>query len=79
MEEGVPKRVKKAMDIVRIRGNEAAHEARFSLSDDREEALFLFKLVNIIVREVFKRPAEIDEAFEKLPERKKNSVKDRDS
>ncbi len=77
--EGLPSRVQKALDIVRVTGNDAVHPGQIDLRDKPEIALQLFKLVNIIAEKLITEPKEIDDIFEALPESKKDQIKQRDS
>jgi hypothetical protein len=48
VKKGLSPLVQKALDAVRVIGNEAVHPGTLDLKDDRDTAIKLFKLVNII-------------------------------
>lgn len=75
---GLPLRIQKALDIVRVIGNNAVHPGELDLRDDRETALALFGLVNFIIEEMIIRPREIDEIYNKLPPGALNQITQRD-
>lgn len=78
VQKGLPERVQKAMDVVRVIGNESVHPGQIDLRDDPETAGKLFVLVNIITEKMIAEPEEIDELFEGLPETKKAGIAQRD-
>jgi len=79
--KGLPKRVIRSLDIVRIVGNEGgAHEGQIDLTgeDNKEIVDKLFWLVNFIIEKTITEPMEVDREFSSLPENKKQGVEDRD-
>jgi hypothetical protein len=70
--------IQKALDVVRVIGNEAVHPGLMNIKDDRETAAVLFELVNIIVEDLLYRPKQIDELYAKLPSAKTEAIADRD-
>ncbi len=80
VEKGLPEKIVKAFDIVRIVGNSAVHPAELKIDDDIDTVSKLFKLVNIIADKMISEPKEIDELFEKkVPESKKKGIEERDN
>lgn len=77
--KGLPERIQKALDIVRVVGNNAVHPGVMSEEDTKEYAQKMFKLLNIIVDDRILQPKEIDDLFDGLPEGVKNSIARRDS
>ena len=77
--KGLPERIKKALDIVRVVGNNAVHPGVMSEEDTKEYAQKMFKLLNIIVDDRIVQPREIDDLFEGLPEGPKKAIDKRDS
>lgn len=75
----LPSKIQKSLDSVRILGNESVHPGTINLDDEREAALLLFKLINIIVEYTITQPKEIDKLYEMIPETKKNSIKKRNN
>ncbi len=71
--------VQKALDSVRVIGNEAVHPGTMDLSDDIATATSLFKLLNLIVEKSISEPKMVDEIFAGLPEAKLKGIEVRDS
>jgi hypothetical protein len=78
VKNGLPSRIQKALDTVRVVGNEAVHPGVFDLNDNKEIAFALFKLVNIIAEKMISEDKEIDKLYEILPEEKREQIKKRD-
>ncbi|MDN8592038.1 DUF4145 domain-containing protein [Paenibacillus sp. 11B] len=57
---GLPVRVEKALDIIRVVGNNAVHPGRLDLKDDQQTALTLFELINIIIENQITLPRTLD-------------------
>lgn len=76
---GLPARVQKALDTVRVVGNEALHPGTMDLRDDRGTALQLFKLVNVIADAMISQPKHIDAIYAALPEAKLQGIASRDA
>lgn len=80
VEQGrIDKRVQKALDSVRVTGNDYVHAGEIYSPDDRETALRLFDLVNVIVELTISRERLIEEAYSEIPENKKKGIEQRDS
>lgn len=77
--KGLPKRIQKALDIVRVVGNNAVHPGVMSEEDTKEYAQKMFKLLNIIVDDRIVQPKEIDYLFDGLPEAPRKAIAKRDS
>lgn len=78
--KGLPERVIKSLDTVRIVGNEGgAHEGQIDLTgeDNKEIVDKLFWLINFIVQKTITEPKEVDDTFNALPEDKKQGVTSR--
>ena len=78
VEQGLDVRVQKALDIVRITGNDKIHPGQISEDDTIEIAKSMFELVNFIVDRLIIQPSLIDEMFSKIPENKKEQIENRD-
>ena len=71
-EQGViDDRIRKAFDTVRVSGNDYTHAGRIYADDNREKALKLFELTNIIVRTTIAEDKLIDSLYDDLPDTKK--------
>jgi hypothetical protein len=78
VKKGLAPLVQKALDSVRVIGNEAVHPGKLDLKDDRDTATRLFKLVNIIAEQMISNPKHVDELYAKLPEAKREAIEKRD-
>lgn len=79
VEKGLPVKIQKALDTVRVIGNNAVHAGEISLNEVPETVQSLFKLVNLIADAMITQPKHVDEVFnESLPESVKQSIVKRD-
>lgn len=78
VKKGLSPVVQKALDSVRVIGNEAVHPGALDLKDDVDTASRLFDLVNIISEQMISNPKHIDELYAKLPEAKRKAIEKRD-
>jgi hypothetical protein len=74
----IPQRVQQALDIVRVVGNNAVHPGQIDLRDDRDTALRLFQLVNLIAERTITQPKEVEELYGGLPEPARKQIERRD-
>jgi Domain of unknown function (DUF4145) len=78
--KGLPPKVQKALDLVRVVGNNAVHPGQIDLSDSPEVANKLFGLVNIIADVMISQPKQVDELYNSVvPESQKEAIAKRDS
>ena len=78
--KGLDQNIQKALDTVRVVGNEAVHPGSVDLKDDRDTASRLFDLVNIIADAMITQPKAINALYEeKVPEAKKEAIEQRDN
>lgn len=78
--KGLNPKIQKALDVVRVIGNEAVHPGQIDLKDDPETAQALFRLVNVIADGMITKPKEVDALFDVLvPESHKKGIDKRDS
>ncbi|MCY4023116.1 MAG: DUF4145 domain-containing protein [Anaerolineaceae bacterium] len=71
-------KIAKALDSVRVIGNESVHAGILDLRDEPEIANLLFDLVNIIVDLTLTSEKKIDLVHSKLPENKLDAITKRD-
>lgn len=76
--DGLSSKIQKALDAVRVIGNEAVHPGEMDLRDDRATAEQLFRLLNIIATTMISEPKAIDEIYEGLPSGKLEGIENRD-
>ncbi|VVE46605.1 DUF4145 domain-containing protein [Pandoraea terrigena] len=65
------------MDIVRVYGNNAVHPGELDLRDDRDIAIKLFQLINVLAGELLSTPKQIAAMFGALPEGAKEAAERR--
>lgn len=79
VKSGLPEKIQKALDSVRVIGNNAVHPGQIDLKDDRETAYKLFGFVNVITDILIAQPKQIDDFYElKIPENAKAAIEKRD-
>jgi len=77
-EKGLRPQVQKALDVVRVTGNNAIHPGMIDPQDGRDQAVALFSLVNGIVEELITRPKQLDSLYDGLPETVRAQIDNRD-
>lgn len=77
--KGLDTKIQRALDIVRVIGNEAVHPGQIDLRDDLETANKLFTLVNIITDALITQPKMIDGLFDTIPDTKRAEIAKRDA
>lgn len=77
--KGLNPRLQKSLDIVRVVGNEAVHPGTLDLRDDKETAIKLFGLVNLIVDAMISQPKRVEELYQNLPSAKRAAIEKRDA
>lgn len=78
VKKGLSKRIQRALDAVRVIGNNAVHPGELDLKDDAETTIAMFGLVNMIVRVMITQPKEVDMLYEKIPKGAKKAITKRD-
>ena len=68
VEKGLPSRLQKMLDSVRVVGNHAVHPGKLDEDDSKERVLLLFEVVNLIAEQMISQPRKIDRLYEELPE-----------
>lgn len=76
--KGISIEVQKALDSVRVIGNDAVHPGELDLKDDVPTAIVLFRLINYIVENQISSKKEIDEIYAFLPDTKLQGIENRD-
>lgn len=71
--------IQKAMDSLRVIGNNAVHPGEIDLDENPDMVSPLFDLVNMIVDAMISEPRRVDELFSKLPEGAKQAIARRDA
>ena len=78
VEAGLDEKIQKALDSVRVIGNNAVHPGEINLRDDRATAETLFKLLNLIADKMISEPKQVDEVYNSLPQSARDKIKKRD-
>jgi len=80
VQKGLPVKIQQALDIVRAIGNNAVHPGQIDLKDDRDTALRLFELVNLIAEVMITQPKEVEKMYTAiLPEPIREAIQERDA
>lgn len=76
--QGLPPKIAKAMDVVRVTGNNAVHPGQMDDGDIADACGTLFTLVNMIVEDRITRPRMVDEVYASLPPNALAAIERRD-
>jgi hypothetical protein len=77
--KGLNPYIQKALDAVRVIGNNAVHPGRIDLRDDRDTALGLFKIVNLIAEKLISEPKQVEQLYGLLPDGALEAIDRRDN
>lgn len=78
-DKAIPELLQKALDSVRVIGNEAVHPGTIDLRDDVDTARSLFEIVNIIAEKLLTDPQKINSLYDRLPQAKINAIETRNA
>jgi hypothetical protein len=78
VKEGLSPGVQKALDTLRITGNNAVHPGQIDLNDNRDIAVAIFGLMNYIVEQQITRPKELESIYQSLPQSSRDQIAKRD-
>jgi len=70
--------IQKSLDIVRVIGNDSVHGGVMDIKDDKDTALNLFNLVNLIAEQMISGPKNANQTYERLPEGTRRGIEKRD-
>ena len=80
VKKGLPPTIQKALDTIRVVGNNAVHPGQIDFDDNPDVAFVLFKYINVIANHFITIPKSIEEGYELLlPEKDKENIEKRDS
>lgn len=77
--KGLNPLVQQALDVVRVVGNESVHPGEIDLNDNKEIAVKLFGLVNLICEQMITHPKQVKELYAGLPEGKREGIEQRNA
>lgn len=66
--QGLSVTVQRALDAVRVVGNNAVHPGKIEMTDNRDAAETLFRLVNLIAEKMISEQKHVDDFYSGLPE-----------
>ena len=79
VKKGLSPRIQQALDIVRVVGNNAVHPGQIDLKDNRETAMQLFALINLIAEVMITQPKLINDLYNSLPQGTRDAIQQRDN
>jgi hypothetical protein len=77
--QGIPAHIQKALDSIRLYGNHGIHTAEIVDEDDAEIGIFLFELINVIVKELITDKKKIEAFYSSFPASKLAAIAQRDN
>jgi hypothetical protein len=77
--QGLDPRIQRAMDILRVIGNNAVHPGQIDLNEDSGIVHSMFGLLNLVVEQMISRPKHIDDLFGTLPEGARQGIERRNA
>jgi hypothetical protein len=75
----IKSQIQKALDTVRVIGNESVHPGSMNMKDDHETAITLFRIINLIVETEITEPKRLDALYHSLPTSKLTGIAKRDA
>ena len=78
VKNGLSIEVQRALDIVRVIGNNAVHPGALDLKDDKETVKSLLLLVNLIADSLISLPKRVGEMYDSLPQGAIEAIENRD-
>ena len=80
VKKGLSPKIQRALDIVRVVGNNAVHPGQIDLRDDMDTANGLFELINLIAEVMISQPKHVETMYSSLvTEPQKEAIKKRDN
>lgn len=78
VKKGLGADLAKAMDVLRVVGNNAVHPGQIDLKDDKATALKLFDALNLVIERLISTPKKIEGLFQGLPKSALGQIEKRD-
>lgn len=78
VEKGLSIEIQKALDSIRVIGNNGVHPGEIDLDEDKDLAASLFPIMNMIVDRMISEPKKVNEIYERLPETVRVQIDRRD-
>lgn len=76
---GVDAQVQKALDVIRVFGNNSTHPGEINLNEKPELVTKVFSLINFVAEKLISQHKEIDIIFDGLPASIKEQIRKRDA
>jgi len=78
VKKGLPVQIQKALDIVRVTGNNAVHPGEMQIQEEQATVSLLFDLVNMIIENQISQPKAVEALYSRLPSGAVEAIKKRD-
>lgn len=78
VKKGLPEQIRKALDAIRVIGNESVHPGSIEMSDNVDVAIKLFHALNVVASAMITQPKEIDALYALVPPSKQAYADKRD-
>lgn len=79
VKKGLPIKIQRALDIVRVVGNNAVHPGQIDLNDNLDVANQLFALINLIAEVMITQPKHVENFYNSLPGGALDAINKRDT
>lgn len=78
VKKGLSVQVQQAFDCIRVIGNNGVHPGEINLDEDKEMAVALFPIMNMIVDRMISEPKRIESIYKNLPKGARQAIEKRD-
>ena len=79
VKDGLHPQTQRALDVVRVVGNNSVHPGEINVEDDPQVAQRLFLITNAIVDDLISKPRVLEEMYRDLPEGAREAIDRRDA
>ena len=79
VKKGLPITIQRALDILRVTGNEAVHPGQIDFEDNSETVMSLFEFLNLIAYDRITQPKRVADHYATLAKAKRERINDRDA
>lgn len=78
VKQGLPENIQEALDTIRVIGNNGVHPGEINLDENKDLAVALFPLMNLIVEKMISDPKKMAEIYRRLPSGTLEAIEKRD-
>jgi hypothetical protein len=64
--DGSNPKIQQALDILRVIGNNAVHPGQIDVDDNKDIALNLFKILNVVADDMITKPKEMENLYNNI-------------